>query len=95
MTTRERFYTTRAWRRLSRAFLTSKSYVCERCGRPADVAHHKARLTAANALDPEISLNPANLEALCIDCHNVEHFGKGGAVARGLRFTPNGDITEE
>ena len=86
------FYSTKAWRKLSRAFLLSKSYICERCGAPAEIAHHKHYVTAANVHDPDISLNPARLEALCLNCHNTEHFSKGGVVAVGLTFTENGDI---
>ena len=90
--TQAAFYNSTAWRRLSRAFLLSKYYICERCGKPADIAHHKTHITATNIHNPDISLNPANLEALCIDCHNTEHFSAGGAVLRGLAFTPDGDL---
>lgn len=93
--TQEQFYHSRAWKRLSRAFMSSKSYICERCGKPADIAHHKTHITAANITDPEITLNAANLEALCLDCHNTEHFSTGGATCRGLEFTPEGDIRKE
>ena len=93
--TQAAFYNSTAWRRLSRAFLLSKYYICERCGKPADIAHHKTHITAANIHNPDISLNPANLEALCIDCHNTEHFSAGGAACRGLEFTPEGDIRKE
>ena len=90
--TQQEFYHSRAWKRLSRAFLLSRNYICERCGKPAEVAHHRKYLTAANVLDPDVSLNPANLEALCMECHNAEHFGQGGATAAGLAFDDNGDI---
>ena len=93
--TQAAFYNSTAWRRLSRAFLLSKCYICERCGKPADIAHHKKHLNPSNIHNPDISLNPANLEALCIDCHNTEHFSAGGATCRGLKFTPEGDIRKE
>jgi len=86
------FYSTKRWRQLSRAFLLSKSYICERCGRPAEIAHHRIRLTAANIKSPEISLNPAVLESLCLGCHNTEHFSAGGVVAAGLAFDDYGEI---
>ena len=88
------FYNTKAWRKLSRAFLLSRHYICERCGGPAEMAHHITHITAANIGNPDITLNPANLEALCLDCHNTEHFSAGGAVAAGLVFDHNGDIRE-
>jgi 5-methylcytosine-specific restriction protein A len=89
------FYHSKAWKRLSRAFLLSKNYICERCGRPAEIAHHKIYLTAENMTDPDVALNPDNLEALCLDCHNQEHFGSGGATAPGLSFDENGDLIQK
>jgi len=86
------FYDSKAWRRLSKAFLMSKSYICERCGKPAEIAHHKTYLNAVNIYNPDISLNPNLLESLCKDCHNTEHFGSGGAVLEGLEFDENGEL---
>ena len=86
------FYHTKAWRRLSRAFLLSRNYICERCGRPAEIAHHREHITPGNIANPEITLNAARLEALCIDCHNAEHFSAGGAIVRGLEFDQYGNI---
>lgn len=93
--TQKEFYHSRAWKRLSRAFLLSKNYICERCGAPAEIAHHRIYLTAENVNDPDISLNPANLEALCQNCHNAEHFGQGGACAAGLTFDDNGNLIQK
>ncbi|MBT9156789.1 MAG: hypothetical protein DDT37_01779 [Firmicutes bacterium] len=93
--TRVAFYNSTAWRRLSRAFLMSKYYICERCGKPAEIAHHKTHLNPANINNPGIALNPAKLEALCLDCHNTEHFNAGGAISKGLAFTVEGDIRKE
>ena len=90
--TQAAFYHSAAWRKLSRAFLLSKYYICERCGKPAEIAHHKRYITPVNIHNPEITLNPDNLEALCMACHNAEHFGTGGATAAGLTFNENGDI---
>jgi len=86
------FYNSGAWRKLSKAFLCSKNYICERCGGPAEIAHHKTRLNAANVDDYDISMNPGRLEALCVRCHNSEHFGAGGATAAGLAFDEYGDL---
>jgi 5-methylcytosine-specific restriction protein A len=93
--TQTQFYHSRAWRKLSKAFLMSKHYICEHCGQPAEIAHHKQYLTAGNLLDPAISLNPGNLEALCMTCHNTEHFGQGGATAAGLAFDEAGNIIQK
>jgi len=86
------FYNSKAWRKLSKAFLLSKYYICERCGGAGELAHHKTHLTATNIKDPSISLNPALLECLCVPCHNAEHFSAGGAVLAGLAFDECGNL---
>ena len=53
--------------------MSSKSYICERCGAPAVICHHKKWLNDVNVNDPSIALSFDNLEALCLDCHNAEH----------------------
>lgn len=82
------FYNSKAWRLCSRGFMLSKDGLCERCGRIADICHHKTYITPENINDPEITLNWDNLEALCQDCHNKEHFTKGGLTY----FDAAGDI---
>lgn len=56
--------------------MSSKSYICERCGAPAVICHHKIWLNDENVHDPTVALNPENLEALCLECHNAEHGAK-------------------
>lgn len=68
------FYHSKAWKRVSTAYMTSRSYICERCGNPATICHHKKHLDGKNVNDPKVALNFDNLEALCQDCHNKEHF---------------------
>ncbi|MCL2575712.1 MAG: HNH endonuclease [Defluviitaleaceae bacterium] len=80
----EKFYGGKPWRDCRRAFIASKNYLCERCSTnrnpiPAKIAHHRKYLTPENINDASISLSWDNLEALCQDCHNVEH---GGSVER-------------
>lgn len=70
------FYASKEWRQTSRAYMASKSYICERCGDAAEVCHHKKYLTQYNITDPYISLSFDNLEALCKDCHGKEHMLK-------------------
>ena len=70
------FYKSKAWLNCSRAYMLSVNYVCERCGGVASICHHKKWLSPNNINDPTITLNWDNLEALCIDCHNVEHMQK-------------------
>lgn len=70
------FYNSKAWKKLSRLYMTMKNYVCERCGKPGDICHHKQYITVENIHDANITLNLDNLECLCKECHNKEHFCK-------------------
>lgn len=92
--TQKTFYNSAAWRKLSKAFLLSRNYICERCGAPAEIAHHRQYMNPANIDNPAISMNPANLESLCLECHNKEHFSKGGAIAAGYGFDGNGELVK-
>ncbi len=84
------FYNSKAWKRTSRAYMQSQSYICERCGKPAAICHHKQWLNGSNVKDLNIALGFDNLEALCIDCHNAEHslkhsvtlFNEDGSIAK-------------
>lgn len=51
-------------------------------------------MNPSNVDNPAISMNPDNLEALCLDCHNKEHFGQGGAILRGLTFDADGELIQ-
>lgn len=86
----KRFYLSAAWKKTAAAFLTSKEYICERCGEPAKIAHHRTQLTPDNINDSTITLNWNNLEALCQDCHNKEHHKR--KTAR-YKFDSEGNIS--
>ena len=67
------FYQSPAWRH-ARELVRRRAFgLCERCGRPGLIAHHRKYLTPKNIDNPMISLNLDNLEYLCLDCHNKEH----------------------
>lgn len=74
------FYKSKAWINTSKLYLGSKFWICERCGKPAEICHHKIWLTPNNIKDFNIALSFDNLEALCMDCHNIEHMRTGAAV---------------
>lgn len=86
------FYHSRAWRQCRDAYFISKHGLCERCGAPGKIVHHKIYITPENINDPDITLNFDNLELLCQECHNREHFEKYSATREGLIFDENGDI---
>lgn len=85
------FYNSKAWRACKACYLEKVNRICERCGAPAAIVHHRRYITPANVDDPDVTLNHDNLEALCRDCHNKEHFWQG-ACEPGLRFDANGDL---
>lgn len=74
------FYRSTEWEKTRKAFMLYKNGLCERClakghYEPARIVHHKIHLTPSNLHDPNIAFGFDNLEALCQDCHNKEHFG--------------------
>lgn len=86
-----KFYNSPKWKRTQAAYMASKNYICERCGAPAKIVHHKKYITPSNITNQEITLAWENLEALCQDCHNKEH-SLQPATAPGLQFDSNGDL---
>ena len=72
------FYCSKAWRDLSFRLKIERGGKCERTGEVfADmsqlIAHHKIELTEDNVDDPNISLNPNNIEIISFNEHNKEH----------------------
>lgn len=88
----ERFYNSEQWKDTRENFLQSKDYICERCGEPAKIAHHRKWLTKDNINDVSITLCWDNLEALCQDCHNKEHHKKDRQRQSRYRIDENGNI---
>jgi 5-methylcytosine-specific restriction endonuclease McrA len=86
------FYHSKDWIDTRRAYLISQHYLCERCGEPAKVVHHKHYLTKQNINNADIALNWDNLEALCQDCHNKEHHA--AADTRRYKFDADGNIIQ-
>lgn len=106
---RKDFYNSKVWELVRVNYAKSKCCICERCGQPVYVSgvndylpkekriryivHHKTRLNEINYNDDSISLNEDNLELLCIDCHNKEHFGSM-AVRKDLMFDEFGNLVK-
>ena len=77
----ERLYKSKAWQKCRAEYLRSVGGVCERCLkkgvlRAAVIVHHKTYITPENIYRPDVTMNFANLEALCRECHEKEHSGK-------------------
>ena len=86
------FYKSKAWQDCRAAYIKSVFGLCERCGRPGWIVHHKEKLTPVNINDPNVTLSFENLEYLCQDCHNREH--GGASTADGLIFDERGDLVQ-
>lgn len=89
------FYTSKAWKQNSKAYLSSVDGLCERCraaGRlvPAVIVHHRIHLTPELMKDPNMTMGWNNLEALCRDCHNKEHFRE--QKEQRYAFGPDGSL---
>ena len=74
----KKFYHSKAWSDV-RMFVWNRAFgLCERCKergevKPAAVVHHIVPLSPQNVGDPDISLNPNRLLALCDECHTQVH----------------------
>ncbi len=91
--TYKRLINTSRWQRLRKSVLTARP-LCERCESegyttPACEVHH--RVPVESAITPrekeQLMFDPANLEALCHDCHVIRHteLGRRGKEATKKR----------
>ncbi len=85
------FYNSQSWVNVRNSFFIEKYGICERCGGPGEIVHHKIYITPHNIHDPNITLNKKNLELLCRTCHNLEHEGTS-STRQGIAFNANGDV---
>ena len=88
-----KFYKSKAWLQCRERFIQSVYGLCNRCGSPGYIVHHKELLTVMNISNPDVTLNWELLEYLCIDCHNREHMSSHDIVIReGLSFNDEGEV---
>lgn len=88
------FYKTTAWKKCRKAYISKCGGLCERCLEkglyvPGYIVHHKIHLNSDNVNDPDIALSFDNLEYLCKDCHNKEHFEKNN---KRYSINTNGEV---
>ena len=71
------FYCRKEYLTLAQYCKIKSGGICARCGGVFDIdelrPHHITELTLDNIDDVNITLNPANIEVLCHDCHNAAH----------------------
>ena len=84
------FYHSGAWKVARGIALKRDHFTCCRCGFRAEEVHHIIELTPENISDPNVTLNPENLESLCHNCHTKETMGYEGDVVQGFIFDSDG-----
>ena len=87
-----RKYKSKRWQKLRKQKKLLNPF-CERCldngiYTPVRIVHHKEYITDKNYEDDNIFYNMENLESLCRDCHNKEHFSEEAEYI----FDDNGDV---
>lgn len=89
------FYKSKEWKKCRESYIKSVFGLCERCGEPGYIAHHKIHITKDNINNPDITLSHNNLEYLCLECHNRHHNfdrGKERSTREGFKFNENGEL---
>ena len=94
------FYKSRQWQDVRSVVMSRSHGLCERCMergeiKSADVVHHVVPLTEENMGDPNISLNPGKLLALCHDCHTEVHQELGIGAMNGRKDEQRVGFDEE
>ena len=90
------FYRSKRWMKCRAAYIGKRILedggLCEEChDKPGYIVHHRMVLTQETIGNPEISLNHANLEYVCKDCHDrFEGHGIGGGSRPLCRFDRDG-----
>jgi 5-methylcytosine-specific restriction endonuclease McrA len=91
----KKFYKSKAWRQCRQAYFDMKHGLCERCDETGKIVHHKKYITPENINDANITLSFDNLELLCQDCHNKEHFERYSATVWGTMFDSTGNLIQK
>ena len=79
----QRFYGSKRWHDLRTVLIIQRHGICARCGKDFSsdtsqlIAHHKEHLTDETLKDPEVAVNPDNVEIVCAKCHAHYHPEKG------------------
>lgn len=104
------FYKSKVWKRVRKNVWLKQNLLCARCKKPVyvdglsewipkekrtkGIVHHKEYITDLNVYDDNITINEDNLEGLCIDCHNEEHF-KQSATRSEYAFDELGNLIKK
>lgn len=90
------FYKSRRWQKCRKNYIAYRISVdggtCEICHKEQGyIVHHKRYITESNIKDPDITLNPTNLQYVCKECHDkLEGHGVGKKKPLLVLFDENG-----
>lgn len=87
------FYNSKEWHKCRLAYIKHRLGLCEICGQPGLIVHHKRELSPENIDNPAVTMGWDNLEFVCQSCHNQTH-GSGQPFSDEIRFTENGDVVK-
>lgn len=105
--TNREFYESKTWKQVRLNVWIKQNCLCARCKKPVyvnklsewipkdkrlkGIVHHIEYLNNNNVNDINVSLNEDNLEGLCINCHNKEHFTTN-VVRKDVMFDEDGNL---
>lgn len=105
--TRKDFYNSKAWKTVRKNVWIRQQLLCARCYKPVyvdgisrwlpkdkrrtGIVHHKIYLDNINVSDPNVTLNPDNLEGICKECHELEHH-QDISTRNDYLFDDNGNL---
>lgn len=81
------FYKSARWLKCRQSYIKSVNGVCERCGNPGYILHHKILLTPENINDTDVTLNFDNLEFVCLPCHSTDETNDHGFRKDDIKYT--------
>lgn len=92
------FYSSRDWQVCRDNYAAKRGWLCERCIERGvlsygEIVHHKILLTPDNINDVSVTMNFANLELLCRQCHAEAHDER--MKHRRFVIGPDGEIIIE
>ena len=67
------FYNSSLWVKTRKAYFNARFGLCELCGKPGEIVHHKKHITPKNINNPFITLSFDNLQLVCRECHEKIH----------------------
>ena len=86
------FYDSKLWQHQREAYKRSVHGICELCGDPGVIVHHRRPLTPKTIHDPKETLAFENLQLVCRACHEQLHEkDRRSDTAPGLCFDAAGE----